>query len=52
VDKVEDLAEVAADAVEGVHDDCVARPGVAEQLVQAATSTIAPVFLSAQGTAI
>jgi hypothetical protein len=32
VDKVEDLAEVAADAVEDVHDDRVAGPAVAEQL--------------------
>jgi hypothetical protein len=35
--KVEDVAEVAADAVEGVHDDFVAGPGVAEQLDQAVT---------------
>jgi len=35
VDEVEDLAEVAADPVQGVHDDRVAGAGVAEQLVQA-----------------
>ncbi len=35
VDEVEDLAEVAADPVEGVDDDRVAGPGVGQQLLEA-----------------
>ena len=35
MDEVEDLAEVAADPVEGVDDDGVAGPGVGEQLPEA-----------------
>ena len=35
VHEVEDLAQVAADPVQGVHHDRVAGPGVAQQLVQA-----------------
>jgi hypothetical protein len=35
VDEVEDLAKVAADPVQGVHDDRVARPGGGEHLLQA-----------------
>jgi hypothetical protein len=35
VDEVEDLAQVAAEPVEGVHDDGVARAGVAQQRGQA-----------------
>jgi hypothetical protein len=48
VDEVEDLAEVAADAVEGMHDDRVAGPGVAEQLVQAVVVDGAAGLLAAQ----
>jgi hypothetical protein len=51
VDKVENLAEVAADAVEGVHDDRVAGPGVPSGWFRPSRSTAALVFLSAQGTA-
>ena len=52
VDKVEDLAEVADDAVEGVHDDRVAGPGVPSSWFRPSRSTAALVFLYAQGTAI
>jgi hypothetical protein len=49
VHKVEDLTQVTADPVEGVHDDRVAGPGVGEELAEAVAVGSSAGFLVGPG---